>query len=199
MHILIADAEVLVREVIADFIERRAGGRVAQATTLQEALDAARASGPFDLILLEYKLVGMNGLRRMLASSEGRPVALLSANIPRPIVSQALVRGAAGYVPKTLSGSTFLNVIRFLMLGERFIPHDLIHEQEQNDDPGSIHDRIEVEVLRRICEGKTNLRISAELGIPDHAVKAHVKTIFAKLDVTNRTAAAIAARDLGLV
>lgn len=79
MHILIADAEVLVREVIADFIERRAGGRVAQATTLQEALDAARASGPFDLILLEYKLVGMNGLRRMLASSEGRPVALLSA------------------------------------------------------------------------------------------------------------------------
>ncbi|MCL7466316.1 response regulator transcription factor [Phaeovulum sp. NW3] len=199
MHILIADAEVLVREVIADFIERRAGGRVAQATTLQEALDAARTSGPFDLILREYKLVGMNGLRRMLTSSRGRPVALLSANIPRPIVSQALVLRAAGYVPKTLSGSTFLNVIRFLMLGERFIPHDLIHEPEQNDDPGSIHDRIEIEVLRRICEGKTNRKISVELGIPDHAVKVHLKTIFAKLDVTNRTAAAIAARDLGLV
>ncbi len=199
MRVLIADDHDLVREAIAAFLHGEGLGAVITVPTLDDALLAVDESGGFDLVLLDLNMPGMNGLEglsRMISANRGRPVAILSGNLSRPLADQAIRAGAAGFVPKTMPSLAMVEAVRSMVAGESFTPYALVQPAEAT---GSNLSQREIDVLRGICEGKSNKEIARSLDLQEVTIKLHVKTLSRKLNAKNRTHAAMIARELHLV
>lgn len=199
MRILLADDHDLVRESIAAFLDGGDIEEVQTVATLDEAVEEVNRSGSFDLVLLDYNMPGMNGLdglARMKVANDQRPVAILSGSATRDVAEAALKAGAQGFIPKTLSARSLLSAARFMASGEVYAPVDFLRAAE-NREIGSLTPR-ELDVLRGICEAKSNKEIARDLDLQEVTIKLHVKTLSRKLDARNRTHVAMIARDRGL-
>ena len=200
MRVLVADDHDLVRESIAAILSGNDFTAVELAADLDQALEIVSADAPFDLILLDYEMPGMNGLEglsRMMKAVDGVPVALLSGSASHDVANKALEAGASGFIPKTLSTRSMITAAKFMMAGEIYAPIDVLKNQpEANDSPLS---KRETEVLRGICEGKSNKEIARDLDLQEVTIKLHVKTLSRKLEARNRTHAAMIARDRSLI
>ena len=146
---------------------------------------------------------GMNGLdslRQALALNGGQRVALISGEATRKIAEQALEVGAAGFVPKTLPAKSLVNAIKFMAMGEQYAPIAFMTADEAGPT-GPLAEKLttrEMQVLQGLTEGKSNKEIARDLDLTEPTIKLHMKTLYRKLDVANRTQAAIVARDSGL-
>ncbi|MFT7181769.1 MAG: two-component system nitrate/nitrite response regulator NarL, partial [Planctomycetota bacterium] len=117
MRILIADDHDLVREALGSLIEQDSEFEVSHADDFDGAAGRITESGPYDLVLLDYGMPGMNGLdglNRAMTMNGGRPVALMSGTAPRNVAQEALATGAAGFLPKTMAARSLLSAIRFM-------------------------------------------------------------------------------------
>ncbi|WP_037371015.1 response regulator transcription factor [Salipiger mucosus] len=199
MRILVADDHDLVRETIAAFLRAEGIEDVETAATLDQAMARARGSGAFDLVLLDYNMPGMNGLAglaEMREANDGLPVALLSGSATPEIAEAAIRSGAAGFVPKTLPSRTIVSATHVMAAGEIFAPYTFMSRSGQGK-AGELTKR-EHEVLRGICEGKSNKEIARDLELQEVTVKLHVKTLSRKLEARNRTHAAMIAKELNI-
>jgi two-component system nitrate/nitrite response regulator NarL len=199
-RILVADDHDLVRETLAAFLESEGFEEVKMACNLDEALAITISTGSFDLVLVDYDMPGMNGLdglQRMMKTNENRPVALISGAATSNVAEQALAMGAAGYVPKTMGARSMVAAARFMVAGEIYVPMSLM-KKDQNAKEMLLSPR-ETEVLRGICEGKSNKEIARDYDLQEVTVKLHVKTMSRKLGAKNRTHAAMIARDRKLL
>ncbi len=199
LRLMIADDHDLVRESIAALLKHEANVHVTTVATLEEALAAIKKFGGFDLVLLDYKMPGMNGLAGlalMIKEAAGRPVALMSGNASRAVAEEAIASGAAGFIPKTIAARSMASAIRFMAAGEIFVPYGFMQQEEKT--VGDLSQR-ETEVLRGIAEGKSNKEIARGLSLQEVTIKLHVKTLCRKLDARNRTHAVIIARDMNLL
>ena len=200
MRILIADDHDLVSDTIAAFLRAEVGAEVETARDLPGALAKVDLQGPFDLILLDYAMPGMQGLeglRSMIMANQEKPVAILSGTATKSIAHQAVAEGAAGFVPKTLSSRSIVNAVNFMAGGEVFLPVEFTAETAANDRFGLT--KRETQVLSGLCEGMSNKEIARGLDLQEVTVKLHVKTLNRKLGARNRTHAAMIARSNGLV
>jgi DNA-binding NarL/FixJ family response regulator len=200
MRILVADDHDLVRETIAAFLNGADIAEVRGVSTLDEAVALAEETGSFDLVLLDYNMPGMQGLEglaRMKVANEGKPVAILSGTATREVAEAALKAGAQGFIPKTLAARSLLTAARFMAAGEIYAPFEFMNRRDE--DSGDALSRREYDVLRGICEGKSNKEIARDHDLQEVTVKLHVKTLTRKLGARNRTQAAMIARDRGLV
>lgn len=199
MRVLIADDHDLVREAIASLLMQEGIENVETVSDLNEAIARVNESGAFDLVLLDYKMPGMNGLEgltKMKIANEAKPVALLSGNMSRAAVQDAIDQGAAGFVPKTMSAQSLSNAVKFMIAGETFAPYNFM--QEPDSAVGNLSTR-ETEVLRGLCDGLSNKEIARDLDLQEATIKLHVKTLCRKLEARNRTHAAMIARDQNLL
>lgn len=204
MRVLIADDHDLLRDVFEMWFRKEAIEAVA-ATDLDGALSAVAGGAPFDVILLDYRMPGMEGLtglQRMLAEGRGARVALMSGNAPPEVVRAALDMGAVGFLPKTLPPRSFLEAVRAMAQGDRFVPADVQPETlAQGQAPavaGSLTDR-ERQVLERLCMGRAEADIAADLGIGQPTARLHLKTLYRKIGAADSAQAALIARQSGLV
>ncbi|SOC10404.1 response regulator transcription factor [Rhodobacter maris] len=196
MKLLIADDHALVRDAIAALL--RAGGceDVAVAGDLSEALSQVEQLGPFDLVLLDYDMPGMDGLVGLSEMKRRYPdqaVAIISG-VARPAAArEALDEGAIGFVPKALPARSIIGAVTLMASGSVFAPFDFL---KQVDAPtmGGLSQR-ETEVLRGICAGQTNKEIAREMDLQEVTVKLHVRTLTRKIGARNRTHAAMIARE----
>jgi two-component system, NarL family, nitrate/nitrite response regulator NarL len=196
----VADDHDLVREMVSAYLQGEGVGPVSLAGDLPEALRRVEAEGPFDLVLLDYDMPGMSGLRglhSMIAANGGRPVALISGAVTPEVAEQALEMGAAGFVPKTMGTRSLVAAVRLMASGENFAPLSLIRRPKAPAD--SLLSPREIDVLRGVVAGKSNKEIARDLDLQEVTVKLHVKTMSRKLVAKNRTHAAMIARDRKLV
>lgn len=113
-------------------------------------------------------------------------------------ISKALKKGAAGYVCKDVSPGELITAIRTVVAGRKYIPDEIA--QILNDNLGSEDlTRAEGNVLRMIVGGMSNKEIAFALDVSENTVKTHVKNIFDKIGVSDRTSAATTAIKRGLV
>ena len=201
MRILLADDHDLVRETLAAFLIAEGFSEVRAVATLQDALDALAEGPRFDLVLLDYTMPGMNGfegLARAKAAVPTTPVAIISGTVQRELADAALHAGAAGFVPKTLASRAMIAAVQVMASGDVFAPISLLMQETETAEALANLTRRETDVLRGICEGKSNKEIARDLELQEVTVKLHVKTLSRKLGAKNRTHAAMIARDAGM-
>jgi DNA-binding NarL/FixJ family response regulator len=203
MNILFADDHELVRDIICGFLEREDTFSVSVASDFAEASGKISSQGPFDLVLLDYTMPGMNGLTGLVEAldlNRGRPVAILSGTATRSVAEKALAAGAAGFLPKTLAAKSLVNAVRFIAAGERYVPLQFMTDSEQTPlkQLESKLTKREFEVLGGLIEGRSNKEIARDLDLQEVTIKLHVKTLCRKLGARNRTNAAMIAKEAGL-
>jgi two-component system nitrate/nitrite response regulator NarL len=200
-RILIADDHTMVRDMLVAYLTAFSDFTITAVGDVDEAV-AALAAEPFDLILLDYNMPGMNGfegLARMIKLSSPTPVAIMSGSALPTIAEQALQEGACGFLPKTLSARSLVNAIRFMIAGDTYLPSGMNRAGDSAALPfaGQLSKR-EREVLAGLCQGKSNKQIALDLGLREPTIKLHVKMVCRKLSARNRTHAAMIARDAGM-
>lgn len=199
MRILIADDHGLVRETIAAFLLGEGFADVQGVSSLDEAVALARQSGPFDLVLLDYNMPGMNGLaglEAMATVNAGKPVAIMSGTATPEVAEEAIENGAAGFVPKTLGSKSMVAAVRFMLAGEVYAPFAFLNQERSQ--PSTLLSPRELDVVRGICEGKSNKEIARDHDLQEVTVKLHLKTMSRKLGAKNRTHAAMIAKSMVL-
>lgn len=203
MRILLADDHELVRDTISAFLQREGGFEVLSTHDYFSAAEIIKKRGPFDLVLLDYSMPGMEGLSTLSAARElnqDRPVALISGAADKGIAQDALAAGAAGFLPKSMAAKSLISAVKFMIMGEQYAPIDFMTaEDPEVDHPlkSKLSER-ELQVLDGLCKGHSNKEIARDLDLQEVTIKLHVKTLCRKLEAKNRTHAAMIAKDEGL-
>lgn len=205
MRVLLADDHDLVRETLAAFLLAEGFAEVRAVPDLATALEHIGGPTAYDVVLLDWNMPGMNGLEglalaRSAAAAANRktPIAIISGTTQRELAEAALAAGAAGFVPKTIASRAMVAAVQTMASGELFAPISLLMQEQPVAEALAGLTRREVDVLRGICEGKSNKEIARDLDLQEVTVKLHVKTLSRKLGAKNRTHAAMIARDSGM-
>lgn len=226
MKIILADDHTLFREALTHYIQRaEPDADIVLARDFHGAMEALDSGQAIDLVMLDLRMPGMNGLQglqRLRDTYPSVPVVLLSGLAERADIDEALRMGAKGFFPKTLSGKLMLQGIYKILQGETYVPLDhntntplpaYYNDQTQHTGfasaPQSYYqsDRQsqiiltprESQVLQYLLQGVPNKEIADGLGLQVVTVKLHVRGICRKLGAKNRTQAALRAQQLGLV
>lgn len=113
-------------------------------------------------------------------------------------ISKALKKGASGYICKDISPDELVKAIRVVNAGKKYIPNDIAEILSKNLFQEELT-TMETRILNQIVAGKSNKEIAYDLNISENTVKTHVKNVFEKLGVSDRTSAATLAIKRGLV
>ena len=204
MRVLIADDQEMLREVLEAMLTRDRI-LVTLAHDLESALFEVEKAAPFDLILLDYHMPGMDGLdglRRALVDGKGARIALMSGNLPSHIVRDALLIGAAGFLPKKLSSERYVQAIRAMVAGQQVnLLDDAFADlsERPSTGPGNRLTSREILVLQQLERGLSLDEIAAELGLKGVTVNFVVKTLCRKFEAGNSAEAVAAAKKTGLI
>jgi len=203
MRILIADDHDLLRDTLKVYLEGIGDFDTVAVHDLPSALSMIDADEEFDVVLLDLNMPGMNGLdglQKALDAREGLRVALISGAATREVAEQALDMGAAGFLPKSLPAKSLANAVKFMATGEQYAPLDFMtapEEASQNALASKLSER-ELQVLKGLTEGKSNKEIARDLDLTEPTIKLHMKTLYRKVGASNRTQAALIAKDAGV-
>jgi DNA-binding NarL/FixJ family response regulator len=145
-------------------------------------------------------LDGVEATRRVRAAGAGRVVILTTYDYEN-YVFEAIKAGASGYLLKDAPADLLTDAIRRVARGEPFVQPSLASKvllELTREGPHALTAR-ETEVLRLLARGAANKEIARELALTEGTVKNHVTSILEKLHARNRTEAANAARERGLL
>ena len=203
MRILLADDHDLVLETLSAFLASQGDFEVETCGSLDAACEKIADDVAYDLVLLDYSMPGMDGLKgleKALATSYGRPVAIMSGTANKTIAQEAIDSGAIGFLPKTMAAKSMVKAVRFMAMGETYVPRDFLNaEEDVVETPLSkLLSEREMQVLRCLCRGLSNKEIARELDLQEVTIKLHVKTLCRKLEAKNRTHAAMIGKEAGI-
>ena len=166
----------------------------------QTAVELYRRHRP-DVALMDLRLPGLSGVEAILAIRQGFPdarVIVLTTFDADEDIYRAIQSGAKSYLLKDMSKVEIVGAIRAVHAGQDALPEGVAERLAERRRRQELTSR-EVEVLQLLVKGRSNKEIASDLSIAEDTVKSHLKTLFAKLEVRDRTAAAIRAIRLGIV
>ncbi|MBI5275591.1 MAG: response regulator transcription factor [Burkholderiales bacterium] len=200
---LVVDDHPLYRGALATLARTLFGeAGVAEASTAEAALAQAATLWDLKLVLLDFRLPGLNGAEAVHAFRVRHPqavVVVVSASEDRRDGQAAMRAGASAFLHKTASLESMEQAIRAVLEGRALDPRwDGADQAAAFEGSAAELTPRQLEILALVCQGLSNKEISLRLGLALITVKMHVSAIFRALGVVNRTQAAVAARRLGL-
>ena len=214
MRVLLIDDHALVRKGIAELLRSRGVEVVASVGSGEEGVQCALELNP-DIVLLDVKMPGMNGIETMKslrARGVSAPVLMLTMSSEDADLSAALRGGAQGYLLKDMEPEELVPALEAALRGDHVVAKELLGTLARivRDEAGAgetaprrsapfgeLTPR-ELEILEYVAKGLSNKLIANALSITDGTVKLHVKAILRKLGLHSRVEAAVIAVENGL-
>lgn len=201
IKVMIADDHVLMREGIRQLLEFDGTIQViAEASDGVECLQKLKTVNP-EVLLLDINMPNMNGievLEKIKTRSVGVKVLILTVHNEVEYLIKAVDIGADGYLLKDSGSAELKKAINIVMSGESYIQPSLIPALNsrlvaRDVDKEKIESltKRELEVLIQVANGMFNKEIATTLNISERTVKNHISNIFKKIDVSDRTQAAV--------
>ena len=208
IRVLIADDHHVVRRGLMVFLKTQKDIEViGEAKNGVEAVALAESLQP-DIILMDLvmpELDGIGATKRITEKFPNMPVLMLTSFSDRDHVVPAMEAGAVGYQLKDIEPDDLVQTIRQIMQGERIVHPEATTQLEisEAEEQSLAHKRHpltprEQDVLAELTKGKRNREIAASLFVTEKTVKTHISNIFTKLEVQDRTQAALYAVKHGL-
>lgn len=201
--VLIVDDHPLMCDALSATLGHAFGlRRVRGAASIAAAVETIREAGAPDAVALDLYLPDAKGVEGVLAIRRlvgCAPIAVISADLEPAVVAAAVAAGADGYVGKFLPRARMIDAFARIWAGETVLPEGC---EADGPEAGAAAARArgfasltpqQMNILRLICEGRPNKIISYELSIAEATVKTHIAAIMSKINVRNRTQAALLA------
>jgi DNA-binding NarL/FixJ family response regulator len=173
---------------------------VAEASTSAQAIELYRQYRP-DVVLMDLRLPDMTGVEatgKLRKEFTDAKVIIISSYDGDEDIYRAFQAGARAYLLKDVLGEELFRVIKSVHAGEQYIPA-AIARSLAGHAPGSDLTQRELEVLQLLIKGLSNREIGEILGFTENTAKFHIKNILSKLQVSDRTEAATAAFQRGIL
>ncbi len=212
-RVLVADDHPMVRDGLRGMLSsERMLEVVGEATNGEEAVRLVQQLRP-DLVMMDIRMPDMDGLAATKRIKELYPsvsIIMVTMYDNPDYLLEAISAGAAGYLLKDVSKQELLQTIRTVVEGGSFLNQDLMtrslqqlaarrNAPTQADMPFEKLTPRELEVLGVLAQGRSNKEIAGELFVSVSTVKTHVEHIIQKLQVSDRTQAAVVAVTKGLL
>lgn len=179
------------------------------ASSLADVLEQISESGPFGITLLDINMPGMEGMKSVadiVANPAAGAVVMVSGSANQDFVFQGMALGASGFISKGMKLGALVPAIRLVASGEKFVASSAMANSEGNmlspSDAGlekSGLSKPERDILQLVANGLQNKEVAWKSGYSEVKVKMYMRNICKKLNVSNRTGAALKARELGLI
>ena len=209
IKIMIADDHAIIREGIKNLLEFDGKIKVVeQASNGEECLEILKEKD-VDILLLDVNMPKKNGLEVLeTLRNKGSNIKVIILTVHNEIeyLERAMDLGVNGYILKDSSSAELINAIEKVSDGEKYIQPDLIpalnakliHRDNDREKLEAVTKR-ELQALILVANGYSNKDIAIELNISERTVKNHLSSIFKKIDVDDRTQAAVFAIKNNLV
>ncbi|MBE2199182.1 MAG: response regulator transcription factor [Anaerolinea sp.] len=210
IRVLICDDQAIIRDGLALLLKLEPDIEVvAQASDGEEAVTLTASHQP-DLVLMDLKMPGMNGIeatRRICAHHPATKVLVLTTYDDDEWLFDAIRAGAAGYLLKDTPREEVARAVRGTVAGKSFVDPAVAGKllgqvAGQGQRPSTLlTDRLterEMDTLKLLARGLSNSEIAAQLHLSEGTVRNHVSAIYAKLEVADRTQAVLVAVQHGL-
>ena len=204
--ILIVDDHPLICDALAMTLTHAFGlRRVRTAASLAAAQKLMREATMPDAIVLDLNLpdvCGIEGVMALQKLAPDVPLTVISADLDSEMVSAVMAAGAQGYVSKSLPRPQMIDAFERMWAGEAVTPEEYESERPSEETGEQMRELTrsfatltpqQMNILRLICQGRPNKLISYELSIAEATVKTHIAAIMSKINVRNRTQAALLA------
>lgn len=221
MNFLVIDDHALIRDALRGVLnELKQDSTIAEASNYRQAMRLLEQNPDYGLILLDLHLPDRNGLTVLAELRQRYPpisIVVLSAFNDYDNVVRALNLGALGFIPKSAERAVMLGALQLVLAGGTYIPPDILNcgssatvtvlpmpavppADAQSVSPADLGlTERQVEVLAHVILGMSNKAICRKFDLAERTVKNHVTAVLRALKVTNRTAAAFKARELGWI
>lgn len=201
IRVLIVDDHPVLRDGVAAILENQADmTMVGEARSGSEAVARFHALRP-DVTLMDLQMPGMNGVDAIIAIRAENPnarIIVLTTYSGDAQAVRALKAGATGYLLKSSLRTELIDAIHDVHRGQRHVHRHVADEIALHVVDEPLSER-EIAILRLVSIGKANKQIASELGLSEETVKGHLKSIFSKLDVADRTHAVTIAARRGII
>lgn len=199
--VLCVDDHRIVREGLRMVINSEPDMLVIDAAaTGSEAVERFREHSP-DITLMDLQLPDMGGvdaIRTILGLNANARIIVLTMYKGDEDIHRAIDAGAMTYLLKDTLADDLPRIVREVHEGRRPLPPDVVAKLEERAASPTLTSR-EVEVMRLVAAGRRDKEIAVALGISSQTVRVHVKNIYAKLGVSDRTEAMSVAIRRGIV
>ena len=201
IRVMIADDHPIVCRGLSAIIRAERGMTVVgEASDGRQLLQIFRELQP-DVTLIDLRMPVMDGVEAVRAirkESRSAGILILTTYKGDEDIFRALEAGAQGYLLKGMPPQELLDAIRNVHHGMRYLPPPVLETLAQRPPNSELSNR-ELQVLKLIVKGMSNKQIGEALGISQSTVKWHVNIVLTRLNVSDRTAAAVTALRRGIV
>lgn len=201
IRILIVDDHSMMRLALAEAIaSERDLTLVAEAATGEQAVQLYREHKP-DVVTMDYRLPDFNGIEastRIRTEFPEARIIVLSVFEGEEDIWKAVQAGVMGYLPKSVEIADMIEAIREVAAGYKYFPSSISQRVDSRSSRGELTPR-ELQVLKLIVAGRSNKEIMNDLHLSEATVKLHVSNTLSKLQVLDRTQAAVLAVRQGIV
>jgi len=201
IRILIIESETLVRVGVRTILSSQTDFEiVGEAETIEKGFDLFKQTNA-DVVLMSLRFAetcAIDEIERFLKFAPRAKIIVLASHAGDAEISRSLKIGAFGYVCKDISEDELIKAVRIITSGKKYIPSGVANILSENLGQEQLTNA-EKRILKTIVEGLSNKEIARKLDISENTVKTHIKNIFDKIDVSDRTSAATTAIRRGLV